>query len=235
MSIRILHCGSNVENYNLCISEKVAGFLNRGPQTGDIIYLAVKINNQSLCGARGTLTDFTDNKPWKDADSYVHCLTLSCIEYCKPFELKILSQTGGKYWSLKYIRGVRSLDEKASKLITDKFNKNKSETFHEFKYNPVEEVPNGTTEIEDSIAEIETENLKPSELEKIMEDIPEAKIKVLGTFQTINFLNETDRIIGIETLVNENFYSLFPHYPENKTILIPENRMFLSTGVEVHD
>jgi hypothetical protein len=236
MSTRILRCGSNVENYNLCISEKVAGFLNRGPQTGDIIYLAVKINNQSLCGARGILSDVTDNKPWKDADSYVNCLTITNLEYCKPFDLDIiLSPTDKKFWYLKYMQRSPKLDEKVSKIINDKFNKNKSESFHEFKYYPVDDISNEKIEIEESISGEETDDLKPEDVEKIIKEIPDAKIKILGTFLTVNFLSETDKLRGLESLVNENFHSLFSQYSDAKAILIPENRMFLSAGIEVQD
>ena len=55
----------------------------------------------------------------------------------------------------------------------------------------------------------------------------------MGTFQTVQFSNETDKIKGLETLVNENFYSLFPQFPETKTLLIPENRLFKTKGFKV--
>lgn len=55
----------------------------------------------------------------------------------------------------------------------------------------------------------------------------------MGTFQTIKFKNETDKLTGLEALVNENFYALFTDYPQDKTILIPENRLFMSAGTEV--
>ena len=40
---RVLNCSTSLENYYICIEEKVAGFSNRGPQSGDQVYLAVKI------------------------------------------------------------------------------------------------------------------------------------------------------------------------------------------------
>ena len=64
MATRILHCGNNVKNYNLCISEKVAGFRLRGAATGDILYLAVHVNNVSYCGAKGVLAEITEQRPW---------------------------------------------------------------------------------------------------------------------------------------------------------------------------
>lgn len=235
MSTRILHCGSNVENYNLCISEKVAGFLNRGPQTGDLVYLAVKYNNKSLCGARGTLGDVTDFKPWKDADSYVHSLSLENIEYCKPFNLNILSKVGGQYWTLKYIQRAKVFDEKASKLISNKFDKRKSDLPPKFTPHKYDDIENDIDDQEETETEIKTDELNTEEIDRIIKEIPDAKIKILGTFQTINFISETDKLKGLEALVNENFYSLFDQYSEKRTILIPENRMFLSAGTEVHD
>jgi hypothetical protein len=91
MAIRISHCSTSIENYNLCIHEKVSGFTNRGPQPGDLIYLAVKIGKKSLCGARFILDEPTDYKPWPDSDNYVNALTIKNVEYCNPFDLAVLS------------------------------------------------------------------------------------------------------------------------------------------------
>lgn len=57
----------------------------------------------------------------------------------------------------------------------------------------------------------------------------------MGTFQTVQFSNETDKIKGLETLVNENFYSLFPQFPESKTLLIPENKLFKTKGFKIDE
>jgi hypothetical protein len=53
-----------------------------------------------------------------------------------------------------------------------------------------------------------------------------SRIKMIGTFQTIQFVNETDTDLGLQPLVNDFFYSLFPKYRESKTILIPQNKIF---------
>ena len=73
MSTRILHCGKSIENYNLCIKHEVAGFTNRGPSQGDTIYVAVKVNKDTLCGMKAVLGEVTDLKPWDDAEKYVIC------------------------------------------------------------------------------------------------------------------------------------------------------------------
>ena len=52
MAVRILHCGSSTQNYELCIKENIAGFISRSPEQGDLVYLAVKVNGVSYCGAR---------------------------------------------------------------------------------------------------------------------------------------------------------------------------------------
>lgn len=55
----------------------------------------------------------------------------------------------------------------------------------------------------------------------------------MGTFQTIQFSNESDKIEGLEMLVNDNFYSLIPQFPVSKTLLISENRLFKTKGFKV--
>src|SRR6056297_2764353 len=54
----------------------------------------------------------------------------------------------------------------------------------------------------------------------------------MGTFQTIKFKNETDQIQGLEPLVNKNFYNLFKNISEERSIFIPENRLFKTSGVQ---
>ncbi len=44
MTVRILHCSTSAQNYQTCIEERVAGFTNRGPNSGDMIYLVVKVD-----------------------------------------------------------------------------------------------------------------------------------------------------------------------------------------------
>jgi len=38
MSYRILHCGKPLANYYLCVEHKVAGFVIRGPESGDKVF-----------------------------------------------------------------------------------------------------------------------------------------------------------------------------------------------------
>lgn len=100
MNTRILHCSTSLENYYLCLEHRVAGFSNRGPQPGDLVYLVVKVGKKSLCGARFILDEPTDHKPWADADNYVNALSITNVEFCQPFDISILSAAGGKFWEV---------------------------------------------------------------------------------------------------------------------------------------
>lgn len=227
MSCRILHCGKSLNNYNLCIEHSVAGFGTRGPEKDDIVFLAVSHEKQTLCGLRARLGEPTDHQPWPDADRYVSVYKLIDIEYANPFNIRFLVDYGGKHWPLKFLQGAKAIkDEKAVQALHDSFDK--------YRVNQPVRLLRGddlTTgekeEEEDSLLEID-----PSELSEVLSEVPEAQIKVMGTFQTILFKNETDVLRGLESLVNENFYNLFPRYRSNQSLLIPENRLFLSSGVE---
>jgi len=228
MSCRILHCGKSLNNYNLCIEYAVAGFGTRGPEKDDIIFLAVNHENKPLCGLRARLGEPTDQQPWPDSDRYVLVYKLTDVEYANPFDIRFLAEYGGKYWPLKFLQGAKAIkDERAIQALHDAFNKHRAEQpvrlLKETNLNTEEK-----EEEEDALLEVD-----PSDLSEVLLEVPEAKINVMGTFQTIPFKNETDALRGLESLVNENFYNLFPRYSSNQSLLIPENRLFLSSGVEV--
>lgn len=227
MSCRILHCGKSLNNYNLCIEYSVAGFGTRGPEKDDIIFLAVNHEKQTLCGLRARLGEPTDQQPWPDADRYVSAYKLIDIEYANPFDIRFLVDYGGKYWPLKFLQGAKAIkDERAVQALHDSFDKHRVEQpVRLLKENDLN--AEGKEEEEDTLLEVD-----PSELSEVLLEVPEAKINVMGTFQTIPFKNETDALRGLESLVNENFYNLFPRYSSNQSLLIPENRLFLSSGVE---
>jgi hypothetical protein len=206
MEYRILHCSSNIKNYNLCIEHEVAGFTNNGPTTGDTIFLAVKIKKESFCGAKATLADPTDMKPWEDAENYINCFYMDNLEYCKPFKLKILADVGGPHWALKYVQSAKPIkDGEAIRVLEESFNSTRCIEPHFF------EIPS-----EPDKSEPEPPSPEPPEPEP-----PEDPILIMGTFQTIKFKNESDKYRGLEKLVNENFYNCFPQYLINKTLIIP--------------
>lgn len=223
MNIRILHCSDSLENYYLCLKEKVAGFTNRGPNTGDVIYLVVKFGKKSFCGARFVLDDITDYKPWSDSDNYVQSFNITKIEYCTPFEISILSQVGGKYWGLKYLQGAKPIKDSVAFELLDKiFIENLRNDL--FFFSPESNIE------EENVLEEEVVIEDEETAQEVITEVPDLKIDIMGTFQTIHFYNETDKVRGLEVLVNENFYSLFPQFSEKKTVLIPENRLFRTKG-----
>lgn len=224
MATRILHCGKSIENFNTCMKHEVAGFLRRGPEIGDLIYLVVSHNKKVLCGMRGKLAETTDDKPWEDSENYVIAFSLEDIEYASHFDIKFLSKIGGKYWNLKYLQGAKRItDELALTELDNAFQKNKIQAP---KYLEADRKHDA-----DTLADIEDDILDEN-LSEALQAVPEAKVSIMGTFQTVKFKNETDELRGLEPLVNDNFYSLFPAYEIGRTLLIPENRLFMSSGIE---
>lgn len=230
---RILHCGKLIENYYICINEKIAGFSQRFREggKGDTIYLAVKIGKKSLCGARGILDEFTDNKPWNDSDKYIQCFKVKDLEFCKPFDISILREVGGKSWGAKYLQGSKAIKEnEAVKLLNNKFMKNITNEVYMFSDDNdiiIEE------DIQNNEDIIDDEGNVDSDSDGIIDtDYDEDKLDILGTFQTVRFKNETDPIRGLEPLVTEYFYMLFQCFKENNSILISNNRLFSTVGIK---
>jgi hypothetical protein len=216
--IRTLHCGKSIENFNLCLDHQVVGFTRRGPQKGDLIYLVVKQGKKTVCAARFELDEITDEKPWSDRDRYISCYSMKNIEFCNPFHLDFLAAVGGTYWNLKYLQGSKAFDSEAVYQINAVFEKNRTSNRADLKW----EEKDVEEEIEEIVDEIEAE--------RVIKEVPDAEIRIMGTFQTVSFLNETDRLRGLETLVNKNFFELFTNYQRDRTILIPENRLFMTNG-----
>ncbi|MGC9505429.1 hypothetical protein [Baaleninema sp.] len=226
MVYRISHCSKSIENYIICVRKNIIGFLNRGATPGDRVYLAVKVGKTSFCSVRGILGCITDLKPWEDGESYVHCLNFIDLEFCEPFDLKILSKIGGKYWSLKYLQGAKPIKDKEARDLLDRtFN---SQIISDFKLPENCNIENQTllSDGQDEALDEDTHE----DLEDI-EEYSEKNLKIMGTFQTVKFANETDKTRGLETLVNQNFYELFADYQVDRTVLISENRLFLTAGV----
>lgn len=215
---RFLNCGKSITNYYLCLDEKVAGFTQRAAFEGDIVYFTVKVDKNTLCGARGILEELTDYKPWEDADRYVQVFKVSNITYCVPFELKVIKEVCGTYWG-KYLQSPKAIKEmEAINLLDDKIQQNRIDDY--FKFGILETTDEQTEKQETLIPENNEE-----EFETTNTDTDE-KLDIMGTFQTIKFKNETDPIMGLEPLVTEYFYKLFTHFKEENTVLISDNRLF---------
>ena len=220
MAVRTLHCSTNIENYNICLDNQVAGFGHRGALPDDKIYLLVKKDRKTLCGARFELDSVTDERPWEDADRYVLCYSIKNIEFCNFFDLEFLGDVGGHYWTLKYLQGAKAIDEVAAKRLNEEFNKHKCSERQYLKIEMKKSAKDSNENTDDESV------IDDSEIEEIIKEVPEAEIKIMGTFQTVNFQNETDKFKGLETLVNKNFFNLFPNYRPDRTILIAKNRLF---------
>jgi hypothetical protein len=181
--------------------------------------LTVKANGTNFCGARFVLDEITDFKPWPDSDNYVLCYSVKEIEFCIPFDISALSNYD-KYWAPKYLIG--------SKIITENSVLNFLET--SFNNNITKELQQFAVSIDN---ELELETIESEkEFTELIKAVPDLKIDIMGTFQTISFTNETDKIRGLESLVNNSFYSLFAQYQKENTLLIQENRMFKTEGVK---
>lgn len=216
MSIRILHCGKSLENFNKCIKEKVVGFTKRAAHEGDLIYIAVKYEGSTYCSARAVVSEPTDYKPWEDADLYNQVFTLKDIEYCNPLDISFLSSVGGKYWGIKYTQGAKAIkDITATNLLDEEFMKNKVNSFIEF-------VSNETESQEMNAEEVIDVDIKSEEKDEV---------DIMGTFLTIKFHSEQHKSRGLETLVNKNFYNLFEEYKKSNTILITDNRKFSTSTI----
>ena len=104
-------------------------------------------------------------------------------------------------------------------------NENKIEEYHKFEeinqeFEQMELEVNDNEYIEDIIIEESNEGI-----------INDDKVDIMGTFQTIRFKNETDKSMGLEVLVNDNFYNLFTHFQEENSILICDNRKFKTSSI----
>lgn len=217
MATRILHCGKSIQNYNLCITEKVCGFTKRIAKEGDTIYIVVRKDKETVCGARAVLSSVTDYKPWEDADRFVQCFMLKDIEFCNTFDISILSRVGGQHWGVKFTQASKEIKlQEAVDLLNYTFEMNRVDEYASLAGS---EPQVSDSEVEDDFELIDGES-------------EDEEITIMGTFQTIKFLNETDKNRGLEPLVNRNFYQLFPQFAERRSLLIPDNRGFITAGVD---
>lgn len=230
MNTRIFSCGKNLNNFKLCIEEKVIGFrfiFSENIQ-GDTIYLVLTKDGISHCYARATILSITENAPWEDANVYSQCNKIQNLEFCKPFALSFLKNTSAaNSWYLVFAQKSKAIkDEKAIKMLYENFEINKVNTFCE----PLEEEINPPKKKRGRRAK---QNNNLNELvEEVMGADDNSKFDIMGTFKTIKFKNETDSSKGLETLVNENFYKLFIVFQEQNSIFISDNRAFPTTGRE---
>ncbi|MCB0519356.1 MAG: hypothetical protein KDD27_10465 [Saprospiraceae bacterium] len=199
----------------------MAGFSNRGPQSGDQVYLAVKQGKKLYIGARFLLDEVTDRKPWPDAERYLHAMTVKDVEFCEPFELTELHHFD-PYWYLKFVQGSKPINSnEALQYLKGHFESAITKDLYHF------------VDMEEEATEEQPETIEDEkEAAKIIRKSPELGVSIMGTFQTVRFANESDKIKGLEVLVNRHFYHLFPQFLEKNTLLIPENRLFKTEGIK---
>jgi hypothetical protein len=157
-------------------------------------------------------------KPWPDADRYVVYYTLKDVNYSRPFDVRFLSEAGGEYWNLKYLQQAKAIREaEAVEMLRRAFEEHRTDE---------PDYLGGDRSLELDEAETEAEAEAEKDLPASVKAVPDARLTVLGTFQTVRFKNETDTFQGLEPHVNQYFYSLFPADREPHSILIAENRLF---------
>ena len=223
---KFLNCGKSIQNYFTCMENNVAGFTKRFAKKGDIVYFVVNYEKVSYLTAKGLLGEETDKKPWGDAERYIQSFNVDEITYCKPIALGEFKEYFKKLWAI-YLQSPKSLSNESKVLIEiEKYiNENKIEEYHKFEeinleFEQMELEVNDNEYIEDIIIEESNEGI-----------INDDKVDIMGTFQTIRFKNETDKSMGLEVLVNDNFYNLFTHFQEENSILICDNRKFKTSSI----
>lgn len=238
MECRILHCGKSVKNLSLSVEEKVVGFTKNVANQGDMVYLAVRLEEEkkTICVARGVLGDRTDNKPWHDSSRYVQCFKMNNLEICEGIDLALLREFGGDSWVMRYIQGSKEIKDKQVVSALDNAFKSSpplttlSETIlSNYIIKGLAEPKDSEQEEYDYLGNIEDECVESIEPKGLVE------LDIMGTFQTIRFKNETDSVSGLEPLVNKHFFNLFKHFTENNTVMISDNRLFRTAGVKDED
>ena len=219
---KFLNCGKSIQNYFTCMENNAAGFTKRFAKKGDIVYFVVKDEKVSYLTAKGLLGEETDKKPWEDAERYIQSFNIDEITYCKPIALGEFKGYFKKLWPI-YLQSPKSLSNEKEVLceIEKYIDNNKIESYYKFG-EPNQEFERLELEVNDN-----------EEIEDIMvEDSNEDKVDIMGTFQTIRFKNETDKSMGLEVLVSDNFYNLFTHFQEDNSILICDNRKFKTSSMK---
>ena len=224
---KFLNCGKSMQNYFTCMENNIAGFTKRFAKKGDIVYFVVKNEKVSYLMAKGILGEETDKRPWEDAERYVQSFEIDEITYCNPIALKEFKEYFIKLWAI-YLQSPKSLSNEKGVLceIEKYIEKNKIDSYYKFEV------------INEEDGEIDSEIDEDEELEEIIDNdkneeiFNEDKVDIMGTFQTIRFKNESDKSMGLEVLVNDNFYNLFTHFQEENSILICDNRKFKTSSIK---
>src|SRR6056297_1855250 len=183
MAVRILHCGKNRRNYDICLNKKIAGFPMRLAEVGDLIYFALRLDSEkrTVTGARGILEQPTDRKPWEDGEKYVQCFTVKDMEYCKPFDVSELKRIVGNSWPVKYLQRSKPIHEEDSiNLLDDLFTANRISTpiYLSDGDDVVDIEETGEQTPPDDVVTQELDDMETAEAETTQDEA----IKIMGTF-----------------------------------------------------
>lgn len=238
MGTIIFSCSNDLENLKICIKEKIIGFrrMHYGISKGDTVYLAIRMPKINFCCAKAIISNKTDYIPWRNPELYVLCYRIENIEFCTPFSLDILKNTSAKNaWGAVYIRGNRLItDLDALTLLAENFNKNISNKFYPFKDTEINPPKGKRGRKKKNINDAEMKNIlietSSDEDEDEEIDNPNTLTDIMSTFKVVKFKSEKHKSLGLEGLVNNNFYKLFNNIQEENSILIPHDRMFPTKG-----
>lgn len=201
----------------------------------DLLYIVIKTEEASCCCARATISFSVDYNPWDQPELYTLCHRIKDIEFCNPFSLDFLENTSaGKAWALAFVQSSKIIKDKdAIKMLQENFQNNITSQFYQFKedeINPPKKKrgrkPNNIIKNNDVC---DNEIITNSDVDRYIDSNDDSEvdpIDIMSTFKTIKFINESDKLNGLETLVNKNFYKLFTMFQERNSILISENRSF---------
>lgn len=231
MSTRILHCSNSLTNLMICFNSKIVGFTRRLAQQGDLIYIVCKMpDGKTYCFGRMLAETPSAERPWPDADNYVQAYSSDSVEFCDPFEINGLAEFDPQ-WVLKFLQGAKAIkNEEATRWLSEKLQKGISKELSMKGLEHLLEKEQEFLETESSYTEsgkvLALDGGDTDSLDTLEEEIAD----VDAIFQTINFISETSKQIGLEPLVNKNFFSLFDSFREESTLLLPENRLFRSAS-----
>jgi uncharacterized protein VirK/YbjX len=99
-------------------------------------------------------------------------------------------------------------DETALQLLQTGFEQNRTNDLFKFEQ-PFTINCNGNPS---DAEEWSTDAVTEENYQEVLNTIPDVKINITSTYVTVKFENETDKIKGLEPLVNANFYHLFDDF-----------------------
>ena len=174
-----------------------------------------------MCGARFKLGVPTERKPWPNGDRYIHALEIKEVEFCQPFDLSVLSSSGGKHWSIKYVQASKPItDEEACKLLNNEFIANKVDYFIPF------EVPAYHTDEKSNLPETDCLDINtevPSTRESVKIQAKLAEIGARMGYKVWIPRNDRSRVLEVWKTEHGSMLESLPLNYDIDTIVTIEN------------